>query len=152
MKRKLSIAVCGILLIAGFTFSFLSDSLLKLPKTSLNAQPALPTMTFFRATLPAIADHIADAQSIGYPNVLSRLRNERRRKRNRRIACRNFVPQPPINTSCDEYPFASSYEGGAGASIRGVPLWQQKVQGGIISIFYRVNNIEDGNLYRVEVN
>jgi hypothetical protein len=73
MKRKLSIAVCGILLVAGFTLSLLSDSLLKLPKAGLNAQSTLPTVIFRRTTLPAIADHIADAQSIGYPNVLTRL-------------------------------------------------------------------------------
>jgi hypothetical protein len=150
MRRKFSIAIFCTLLIASLTFSFLLPSLLSLPRTDLNAQ-TLPTVTFFRATLPLTADHIADAQARGYPSVLSRTTDQRRIDRNRREACRGFVPQPPIRVSCDEYPFASTYEGGAGASIRGVPLLEQWIQGGILSTFYRINSVLDRGQFRVRV-
>jgi hypothetical protein len=42
-------------------------------------------------------------------------------------------------TSCDEYPFASSLEGGAGAIVRGVPIQENRVQGGELSSFLRAN-------------
>ncbi|MFC1466147.1 MAG: NucA/NucB deoxyribonuclease domain-containing protein [Candidatus Brachytrichaceae bacterium NZ_4S206] len=32
--------------------------------------------------------------------------------------------------SPDEYPFASTYEGDAGAQVKGVPLQEQRIQGG----------------------
>jgi hypothetical protein len=38
--------------------------------------------------------------------------------------------------SCDEYPFASTGQGGAGSSTRGVPLWENWLQGGLLSAFY----------------
>lgn len=150
MRQKLSIAIFCTLLIASLTFSFVLPSLLSLPGTRLNAQP-LPTVIFFRITLPQIADHIADAQARGYPNVLSRTTDRQRINRNRREACRNFVPQPPLNTSCDEYPFASTYQGGAGASIRAVTVLEQNIQGGTLSAFYRINSIPERGRFRVEV-
>jgi RHS repeat-associated protein len=43
-------------------------------------------------------------------------------------------------TSCDEYPFASTEEGGAGnrarVSLRPVPVLEQATQGGLLSVFY----------------
>ncbi|KAB8315500.1 hypothetical protein SD81_029315 [Tolypothrix campylonemoides VB511288] len=150
MRRKLPVAVFLILLVTGFTLSFLSPSLLGLHQASVRAQTP-PVVFFLRATLPNIADHIATAQSRGYPNILSRTTDSGRISRNRREACRNFVPGPAPNTSCDEYPFASTYEGGAGASIRAVPPREQNVQGGILSSFYRQNNIPDRGPFQVVV-
>ncbi len=57
--------------------------------------------------------------------------------RNRRAACspaRRLLFG--VTGSCDEYPFASTTAGGAGSSIRGVPLWENLVQGGYIGSFY----------------
>lgn len=43
-------------------------------------------------------------------------------------------------TSCDEYPFASTEEGGVGnrarVSLRPVPVTEQALQGGLLSVFY----------------
>jgi len=36
---------------------------------------------------------------------------------------------------CDEYPFKTTVEGGA-ASVRGVPPWEQRIQGGLLTAFY----------------
>jgi len=121
---------------------------LKFP--GLRAQP-LPTVIFSRSVVPAIAAHIASAQARGYPSVLSRTTNQSLIDQNRRNACRNFVPGPAPNTSCDEYPFASTYQGGAGASIQGVPVVEQLIQGGILSSFYRNSSIPDRGQFSVVV-
>ncbi len=44
-------------------------------------------------------------------------------------------------TSCDEYPFASTTNGGSSAIIRGVPLSENSAQGRALSKFYRENAV-----------
>jgi hypothetical protein len=170
MRRKLSVIVFFTLLIASFTFSFLSPSLLGLPRTGLNAQPgpgtgtgqpgtgtgqpgpgtgSLPTMIYRKSALPNIADNIDDAQAKGKPDVLTRITDGKKIRQNRRAACRKVRPRRGF--SCDEYPFASTAQGGVGASVRLVPVQEQNIQGGIISSFYRVKAIGNGDKFRVSV-
>lgn len=90
--------------------------------------------------MPTIASHILFAQTIlGKPSVLSRAVDPEIQRANRAIACAFFVAPSPALSSCDEYPFASTYEGGEGASIQGVPPREQNVQGGVVSSFYRTH-------------
>ncbi|KAK0547480.1 hypothetical protein OC846_004842 [Tilletia horrida] len=56
---------------------------------------------------------------------------------------------PTDSNSCDEYPYASSAEGGAGAVTRCVPSHENSVQGGTLSSFYTNNGIKDGAQYNV---
>jgi hypothetical protein len=149
-QRNFPGALFFVLLITSLAFAFFFPSLLKIPETGLKAQP-VPTLTFFSTIIPNIGQHIIDAQNAGYPAVLTRITNKPRIDKNRREACKNFVPIPPLLTSCDEYPFASSQQGGVGASIRAVPLTEQAIQGGHISVFYRVNGITNGTQFRVQV-
>jgi hypothetical protein len=53
--------------------------------------------------------------------------------------------------SRDEYPFASSMEGGSGAWVGHVPISQQNAQGAIMKNFFKQNNIQAGSQYRVVV-
>lgn len=46
-----------------------------------------------------------------------------------------------MDTSCDEYPFASTVEGGSGAIVRGVPLSEYPRQGGQFSAFLKQNAV-----------
>ena len=46
---------------------------------------------------------------------------------NRAAACKGFCGEG----SPDEYPFASTYEGGSEAFVSGVPIEEQRIQGGI---------------------
>ncbi len=88
---------------------------------------------------------------LGSGNPLHRLIDEAQQRRNNRIACSKKVTGPrPSGKSCDEYPFASTYEGGHSlpAPDRGwawVPTGQQDRQGGLIRTFYygdRVLNLD----------
>jgi hypothetical protein len=106
----------------------------------------LPVFVVDTRRTPAIAAHIRTAQAAGKPAILHRVVP---RPRDRRPgACRGW--RGPA--SCDEYPFASTLEGGPGkASIAGVPLWEQRRQGGDLLGFYRRHRIGNGDAFVVVV-
>ncbi len=66
---------------------------------------------------------------------------------NRYAACKGFCG----SGSPDEYPFASTMEGGAGAQVMSVPLQEQRIQGGVISQFYQQNDVQRGDQFSVMV-
>lgn len=51
--------------------------------------------------------------------------------------------------SLDEYPFASSREGGAGARVQPVPVGEQNYDGGVLSAFNMANDIQPGDQFHV---
>jgi deoxyribonuclease NucA/NucB len=106
----------------------------------------LPVFVVRAKRTPVIAAHVRAAQAAGKPAVLHRV-----------------VPVPPNRRpgacrgwrgpgSCDEYPFASTYEGGPGkASTAGVPLWENRRQGGDLLAFYKRHRIGNGDAFVVVV-
>ena len=106
----------------------------------------LPVFRIKRSTMPAIAEHISDAQAAGHPSTLTKT-TQAQGEINRAAAIGSFngIGSP------DEYPFASTEQGGAGASVRGVPLREQQAQGGTLRQFYRRNNIQVGDSFTVKV-
>jgi hypothetical protein len=60
------------------------------------------------------------------------------------------VPQIP-GLSRDEYPFASSREGGGGSWVGHTPKSMQDAQGALLKNFFKKHNIQSGDQYRVEV-
>jgi len=91
------------------------------------------------------AEHIQDAQ-LGRGSALmhSPFWLTRKSPPHSRSWIRNAMPcRTKVSgvTSCDEYPFASTQEGGRGnrarVSLRPVPVREQSVQGGRLSAFYR---------------
>ena len=106
----------------------------------------LPVFVVDSRRTPAIAAHIRAAQAAGKPAILHRVIPV---PRNRRPgACRGWRGPG----SCDEYPFACTSDGGPGkASIAGVPLREQKLQGGDLLAFYRRHRIGNGDPFVVVV-
>lgn len=49
----------------------------------------------------------------------------------------------------DEYPFASTFEGGRGATVRRVPAWENRIQGIMLNKFYRRFNLRRGSKFIV---
>ncbi|KAB2892719.1 MAG: hypothetical protein F9K28_11275 [Bacteroidetes bacterium] len=95
----------------------------------------IPVLFYPRFITPKIGQHINDAQAAGHPMLLTYDRaGKNSHNKRRQIACRGFTGKPQ---SCDEYPFASSLQGGLGASIRSVPIWEQRLQGTTMSAFVR---------------
>jgi len=110
----------------------------------------LPIYFVSKSMMPNIADNIEKAQMEGKPYVLTRA-TEAQKNQNRRNALKNIPISDPINNSRDEYPFASSVEGGSGARTAEVPKREQSIQGGTLSSFYQKNNIKPGSKYGVKV-
>jgi hypothetical protein len=97
--------------------------------------------------MPSIASNIQAAQDSGLPSVLNREVDPAAIAANRSAACAGFCG----TGSPDEYPFASTQQGGAGSRVAGVPLSEQYIQGGVISQFYKRFAIGAGDPFRVIV-
>jgi hypothetical protein len=78
---------------------------------------SVPVITWYSSALPAYGRHIMEAQASGLPGSpgsgrpLHRLTNPTFQELNRTTSCPSSLPRPS-GKSCDEYPFASTYEGG----------------------------------------
>jgi RHS repeat-associated protein len=113
-----------------------------------NGPVTLPRMVIDSQKMPNIAQNIRDAHAQGHPMVLNRvIGGKPARDANRKAACAGFCG----SGSPDEYPFAASMQGGAGARVTGVPIGEQRIQGGVISGFYSKFNIQPGDPYEVVV-
>jgi hypothetical protein len=86
----------------------------------------------------------------GAPRVLARETNKEAIAANRAAALKGRGKAPP-GTWWDEFPFASSRQGGVGSFVRAVPIWEQRMQGRLLGAFYRSNRIGQGDLYLVVV-
>ena len=101
--------------------------------------------------MPKIATHIALAQTAGHPQELTRADLERTLL-NRAAALANYPPGTAgPGMSWDEYPFASTTQGGAGASVMPVPVREQSIQGGTIAACYLLENINVGDSFWVVI-
>ncbi|WP_344071184.1 NucA/NucB deoxyribonuclease domain-containing protein, partial [Prauserella alba] len=111
------------------------------------ANVELPVLEIEAARMPNIAENVQSALDEGHPRILARTTDESLIRGNRAAACEGFCgPGSP-----DEYPFASTRQGGAGARVAGVPIGEQRIQGGVLSRFYRKYSIGEGDLFRVIV-
>ena len=114
---------------------------------------ACPTIIFPcgpASTMPNVCKNMQDAIKKGHPKQLHRITDKKKIRKNRYDSGCTKMVKPP-GQSCDEYPFASSQEGGTGAETMLVPLQENNQQGGLLSSFYRSNNIADGDCFNVQV-
>ena len=111
------------------------------------AAEELPTLEIDAGRMPNIASNVQSALDEGQPGVLNRITDPGQIASNRAAATSGFSgPGSP-----DECPFASTAQGGAGARVAGVPLAEQRIQGGVLSQFYARNGIGDGDPFAVKV-
>ncbi|MBO3682499.1 NucA/NucB deoxyribonuclease domain-containing protein [Streptomyces sp. NEAU-YJ-81] len=122
-----------------------------------------PTITEM-AQLPAIAANIRSVQrrgGVGVPGnllkALTRTTDKSRIARNRGAVCGSAIVGPrPVGKECDEYPFASTLNGGTATpeESRGwawVPETEQRSQGAFLANFYTKNRVLDGDHFYVQV-
>ncbi|WP_275820702.1 NucA/NucB deoxyribonuclease domain-containing protein [Streptantibioticus ferralitis] len=111
--------------------------------------------------LPGIRQNIATVQQngvhIGRPGygVPLHRTTEAQKNANRAAVCDKLKPPSP-GLSCDEYPFASTAEGGTfyappNRGIAWVPQAEQNQQGGYLSAFYSQNRILPGDPFYMNV-
>jgi RHS repeat-associated protein len=95
---------------------------------------------------PRIYDHTINAMKKGHPVILHYDGNASRRDERRAMALKNY-PTRSDGTTRDEYPYASTYEGGIGSLVAYVPAKEQSIQGGQLSAFY--STLEQGEQFFV---
>lgn len=101
------------------------------------------------AKMPFIARNIQLAWGAGHPFALRR--DSAARAANYKKTCQSgFVKKYPPNGSCDEYPFASTREGGGSARTEEVHRDEQNCQGGTLSRAYQ-DRIAQGEQYVVVI-
>ena len=101
--------------------------------------------------MPAVCANMKNAiHTKEKPPKLTRTTNTSQIRKNRRDSgCTKMKPGPGM--SCDEYPFASTNQGGKNAVIVAVPIKENSSQGGQLSAFYRRNSIQDGDCFEVQI-
>lgn len=122
------------------------------PRTGCEFRQKVPHQGNLASAYPQVADHISDAIANGAPSTLQRVVG-RAVRRNRALACGRYArrtPRPPGMT-CDEYPYASTAQGGAGASTRWVPAGENQAQGRALSAFYNRLRIFEFDAFTVGV-
>lgn len=129
---------------------------------------------------PLLAQHIRDGQASGLPGAypsgtpLRRLTDSTIQEQNRTTACPSSYPRPP-GFSCDEYPFASTYQGASlsgggprsfpycavvlltqssgpsGYSVCMIEAGQNSGGGSALGAFYKTNRVIDFDPFRVAI-
>lgn len=130
---------------------------------AFNEITAVFTLSVSDPSVNETAQHIALAQfelpgspgSLIAGNPLTRLTDPVARVANRTAACQGFVPARPRD-QCDEYPFASTYQGAALAgpgnfSVASVAGLDNTTAGGRLGAFYQRNRIYDGEEFYVDI-
>jgi hypothetical protein len=72
-------------------------------------------------------------------------------RQNRALACPRTFPKQYPKGSCDEYPFASTSEGGANSRTEEVDQDEQNCQGGTLSRAYQNQGIGEGDGFLVVI-
>lgn len=107
---------------------------------------AVPELRISASKFPELAKNILNAQRAGFPQILTHGGDI---AANRAAALEGI---PYIRgLSRDEYPFASSMQGGAGSWVGHIPAAQQNAQGALLTNFIRANSIAPGSPYRVVI-
>lgn len=70
--------------------------------------------------------------------------------KNRAAACKGFKKRNPTD-SCDEFPYASTAQGGAGAAQEHVNVSENKGQGGNLGGFYNANRLFYGENFHIKI-
>ncbi|WP_007509135.1 MULTISPECIES: NucA/NucB deoxyribonuclease domain-containing protein [Pseudofrankia] len=114
----------------------------------------VPTYVLHRSAYPNVWLGDLDAIVAGKPTTLHRLidgkdPSGRTRQSNRNAACAGFVASGPLDT-CDEYPYASTLEGGAGGHTWHVPSTENSLHGSQdLGKFYTDNRLFNGEAFHV---
>ncbi|PSU84437.1 hypothetical protein C0W42_22055 [Photobacterium kishitanii] len=143
----------GPLLLAAETIGTKGKNVVKDPESFVSDVVdfiAKPKIAFSKTHTPNIAENIENALKNGAPKTLNRVTNKSEIRKNRRKALRG-MKAPDKGLSLDEYPFASSKQGGEGAFVKPVPVTEQNIQGGMLSSFYKKHKLNDGDNFDVEV-
>ena len=118
---------------------------MRLPKPNVPKIVVMP-----RKVIPNVAENVAPGGGVlGMPPILTRTTTAAARINRRRALTGHG--SAGLGYSWDEYPFASSIQGGWGARTKRVPALENLVQGGLVGAAYLLEGIRVGDSYLVVV-
>ena len=116
---------------------------------------SIPTFEVSREKYPNHAQMLDNAQKNGHSlEALERNSGTRAAKKNRYNAQKNARKMhgaPPKGYDYDEFPYASTKQGGLGAHVELVPSSENQDVGRALGIFYRKHHIQDGDIFNVRI-
>jgi hypothetical protein len=98
--------------------------------------------------MPNIYQHTLNAFAKGKPFLITYDQSKQNADKRRAEALKGQKPAAP-GKSLDEYPLATTKEGGKNASVQEVPLNEQKIQGGIVSSTAKAAGMQTGDMFLV---
>jgi uncharacterized Zn-binding protein involved in type VI secretion len=110
----------------------------------------LKVLVFDQADFPEKYENIKKAMAPNKEKKLTRVTDKKTIRKNRRDALRGET-KGPAGTSLDEFPFASTTDGGEDATVTPIDVGEQCKQGGKMSSFYQNNGIGDGDSFIVQI-
>lgn len=112
----------------------------------------LPIYYVYKSRTPAIAEHTLSAFKNGHSQILTYLGPSSPQTRiNRARNCNTNIPRRS-GTECDEYPYASTEEGGQfNSHIALVPVEEHRKQANDLRHFYSLNQLKQHDQFQVKV-
>ena len=98
---------------------------------------------------PGIYRNTIGALSNGQPQILTYDSDKKNQGKRRREALKFYKGTSGKSESLDEYPYASTKEGGAGATVGSVPREEQSIQGGQLGGLILAKKMETGDQFFV---
>ena len=115
----------------------------------ITPEAQLPSLVISASEYPGMAENISHAQRAGHPSVLTYISDLATARANRYAAVKNV--EQIAGLSRDEYPFASTLEGGGGAWVGHISPAEQSGQGGLLKNFYEKHNLKSGDQFIVVI-
>jgi len=110
-------------------------------KGACGSSMKMPLVVMDDLRMPGIGEHVSKSQMLGSPAILNRQNYwivSNRALAIGKCAAGLDIPVSSVGRSCDEYPFASTVQGGFYSTVAKVPLLSNLVQGGVLSSFYSI--------------
>lgn len=114
-----------------------------------------PTFEVSRQQYPNHAKMLENAKNEGHSfNGLERNSGTREARKNRyesQKAIRKAQGGPPSGFDYDEFPYASTRQGGSGAHVEPVPSAENQAVGRDLGQFYLKNGIKKGDVFNIRI-
>ncbi|MET8454533.1 DUF6531 domain-containing protein [Streptomyces sp. NPDC005209] len=109
----------------------------------------LPVAHFDDHMFPGVNENLSEALARGESPIVERQTGRRNIRRNRRAAQRE-LHRPGEGMTWEEFPFASTRQGGSGAITTLIERAENNRQGGYLSSFYQKHGIQNGDPFYVD--
>jgi RHS repeat-associated protein len=118
------------------------------PLGDTTRNPKIVPLLVPQKKMPNIYQHTLKAIGGGKPMIITYDQSKQNADKRRGEALKGQTPAAKGN-SLDEYPLATTKEGGKNASVQEVPLKEQLVQGGIVSSTAKAAGMQTGDMFLV---